>query len=326
MQMSNCNSTFFLQNGTTYQGVLTKNIQKQFYIQQISNGKYIYDGDSALYEINSLIAELKTKFIKHIFGDIDSYYKQSSLTPIFISELGLSSSTNCTKDYLIKMIDECQKYVPNLYEHLYLEDINFILSSIQNLIIGMNYDFIHYFKNLILAEVFINYNNGTYMIGGETANLIQSMLGSYFVKAHSILDLLTKVAFELESTEYDFSGYPKLKCSNILFGSIKKLKINNSKSTIFNRDQLINTIESLRNEIIHNGSWEIDSKVFVRIENYEIKERFVCFPDMQNGNWTKYKNRYHFFGSENTVNDILPLMHIEYLNRICATISVLINI
>lgn len=62
--MNNQHSIFFLKNGTSYQGVLTKDIFEQFFIEQVGSDRYIYDGDSVLYEIDAQIADIRRKFIE----------------------------------------------------------------------------------------------------------------------------------------------------------------------------------------------------------------------------------------------------------------------
>ena len=88
---------------------------------------------------------------------------------------------------------------------------------------------------------------------------------------------------------------------------------------MFEKCKLIDTIEALRNEVVHNGSWELNPKVFLVFKEGEIVERFFLFPDIEQGHLATVKNRRHFFSSNNKVNNILPKIHMEFMNRVINT-------
>ena len=90
----------------------------------------------------------------------------------------------------------------------------------------------------------------------------------------------------------------KLNSSKKIWGDRKNLKINGSIGTIFEKCETISIIESLRNEIVHNGSWEFSPKVFVVCENSKIIERFMLFPDIEQGRLATLQNRKHFLAME----------------------------
>ena len=114
-----------------------------------------------------------------------------------------------------------------------------------------------------------------------------------------------------------------MKCANVLWGERKKLKISVSSGSVFDNNELIRNIESIRNEIVHNGTWELRPKVFIRIENAEIVERFMLFPDMSQGRLATVKNKRHFFSSGTKVNEILPRIHQEYRKQILMAVKYL---
>ena len=74
---------------------------------------------------------------------------------------------------------------------------------------------------------------------------------------------------------------------------------------IFEDCIVIKQIEALRNEAVHNGTWEFAPKVFLRIEDSTIIERYMLFPDFEEGDLATVKNRRHFFSSGTKVNDAL---------------------
>ncbi|MDO0825414.1 hypothetical protein [Desulfosporosinus nitroreducens] len=105
----------------------------------------------------------------------------------------------------------------------------------------------------------------------------------------------------------------------LFLGTRKDLKINGTNQTVFEKCDLISTIEALRNKVVHNGSWELNPKVFiVRNEGVDV-ERFMLFPDIEQGHLATVKNRRHFFGVGEKVNDILPKIHMAYMNHVLNT-------
>jgi len=81
----------------------------------------------------------------------------------------------------------------------------------------------------------------------------------------------------------------------------------------------------MRNEVVHNGSWELNPKAYTRFEKGKPVERFMLFPDISQGRLSKVKGRNHFFGDGTKVNDILPRIHEEYKRRLLNTIRLLNN-
>ena len=63
--------------------------------------------------------------------------------------------------------------------------------------------------------------------------------------------------------------------------------------------------------------------MFIRIENAEIVERFMLFPDMSQGRLATVKNKRHFFSSGTKVNEILPRIHQEYRKQILMAVKYL---
>ena len=105
------------------------------------------------------------------------------------------------------------------------------------------------------------------------------------------LDLIVKIVFELENPIGSFSSITKLKSSEKLWGNRKQLRMNGTQDTIFEDCIVIKQIEALRNEAVHDGTWEFAPKVFLRIEDSTIIERYMLFPDFEEGHLATVKNR-----------------------------------
>ena len=100
----------------------------------------------------------------------------------------------------------------------------------------------------------------------------------------------------------------------------KKLDINETEGTIFEKCELISNVESIRNEIVHNGTWELTPKIYIRFNDGEEAERFMLFPDMEQGHLSTVINRRHFFSGNVKINDIFPAIHLEFKYRLMNTI------
>ena len=134
------------------------------------------------------------------------------------------------------------------------------------------------------------------------------------------MDILCKICYEIQEKQSDFSQYKKIKSADVLWGFRKKLLINETENTLFEKCDLVSMIESLRNESVHNGTWELNPKIFVRYDEGIVGERFMLFPDMLQGRLATVKSRKHFFSKGIKVNSVLPYIHAEFKQRLLQTL------
>lgn len=318
----------YLKNGTVVDKQYILEDDDNFCIQKLNDG-YIYPGDSINYELDNELVALYDTFRDLFFSDTDAYYAELCTLPIFVQDAGQSSDCALKKDFFMKLLKEYAEKHPNIYKYLYLVDCQYLIGTIQNLLSGMEYSFINFYTKLSNTKNTSEFNDEPTTVIMEISNNateITTLIESYFVKAYSILDMVCKIAYELEFVMNDFSAYKKLKSSELLWGDKKKLKINSTPHTIFEKCKLITMIESLRNEIVHNGSWELRPRIFTSYKENKIIERFIFFPDItEKGHLETAKNRRHFFGDGLKVNEILPKIHNEFLHRLLNTIALLNN-
>lgn len=299
----------------------------EFYIQELQGNfpeKYIYPGDKLKYELDSVLVSLYDKFRDLFFDDTTAYYGELSLMPLFVQDAGQNSECSWTVEFFNKVMQEEKiKEIPNIYKHLYLVDCQFLIGTIQNLLSGMEAAFVSYYTQIseIGNDLKPSSEDVTMYQISQAVTSVSTSLENYFIKAYSILDMLCKIAYEFQFLQKDFSSYKKLKSADVLWGARKNLTINNVFGTIFEKCDLINAIESLRNEVVHNGSWELNPKVFVTFKSGLIAERFMLFPDIVQGHLATAKNRRHFFGNGIKVNDVLPKIHTSYQQRILYTVT-----
>lgn len=300
-----------------------------FYIQELKDAdfdKYVYSGDSIKYELDTELVSLYDKFRDLFFEDTDAYYRELSSLPIFIQTAGQDSNCDLTAEAFSEWIlkDEFTS-IPNFYRHLYLVDCQFLVGAIQNLLIGMDNSFISYYTQIanIGNHESASVSNEVMYEMSPSVSCISTQLESYFTKAYSILDMLCKIGYEFQFPERDFPSYRKIKSSEILWGARKKLQINNTPHTLFEKCDLITLIESLRNEVVHNGTWGLNPKVFLRFERGSLIERYMLFPDISQGHLSTVKSRKHFFGNSIKVNEVLPKIHIAYQQRLLNSVKLL---
>lgn len=317
------------------------NEDDEFGIQEMedksSTSQYMYQDDYINYELDNELVGLYDIFRDIIFPDMDEYYEEIKHLPIWVQEAGQDS--NCTlsvKDFkeYIEIND-----IPNLYRHLYLVDCQFLVGTVQNLASAMEDMFINYYKTLSSpdAENFFRsypYEDGIIMVMSKEARSASTYTETYFTKAYSILDIMCKICYEIENKCTNFESYPKMKSSKVLWGNRKKLKIYETKNTIYENCELIKSIESIRNETVHNGAWELNPKIFIRFDDSCEVERYTLFPYMSQGHLSTVKNRRHFFylntNDDNSLtrqyshikfNIIFPLIHKEFKLRLLETIN-----
>lgn len=147
-----------------------------------------------------------------------------------------------------------------------------------------------------------------------------------YIRLHSLLDYHTKLAYEIEKTRVDFEKYPKLSSKNELYSSRKKLKVNGSKDTLFEKDAFITEIDSYRNELIHNSLLDDELRIYEKYEDRQLIERYLLLPDVdQNGRLESYINRRFFYSNERKFNYILPDLLRTFQERQLKTLNVLLQ-
>ncbi len=301
----------------------------EFQIQEIDSdnlNRYIYPGDTINYTLDSELVKLYDVLRDLYFDDVDKYYKEVNVLPIWVQEAGQNSDSAIDVDLFSELInDDENRKIPNLYKHLYLVDCQFLVGTIQNLLSAMEDAFIRYY--MTLAEMRENDehkkltdpNGIIYIVSGDS-RCASALLETYFIKAYSILDILCKICYEIQEKQLDFSQYKKIKSADVLWGFRKKLLINGMENTLFEKCDLVSMIESLRNESVHNGTWELTPKIFVRYCEGIVEERFMLFPDMLQGRLATVKSRKHFFSKGTKVNSVLPCIHEEFKQRLLQTL------
>lgn len=308
------------QNGTSDDLSYLIEEQETFVIQK-SGACIVYSGDQLIREIDIELASL-SECARCIYVPIDEYQARVGSMPLWMPIAGLSSSLSIGKLDYSKYISDSELASDVLCRWIYSYDFQFLVSSISNLILSMQFCFLSYYEKLISIQPLkdVRDENGVYEYRGEKSVELAFFIETFFTKAYSIMDIITKIAYEIENPNLDFTKVQKLKCSDVLWGAKKHLHIEKD-GTIFEDVDLTRMIETIRNEVVHNGTWEDNPAVFLRIENRKVTERFMLFPDTTEGRLDCFKGRKHFFGQTTKVNDILPEVHNCFLTRLQCTLE-----
>ena len=110
-----------------------------------------------------------------------------------------------------------------------------------------------------------------------------------------------------------------------MYGNKKDLSID-STGTVFEKCRTTSIIENLRNELVHNATWEMSPKIFISTDNGSIIGRHIFMPDFTaEGTLVTFKNRKRFFAEGKKVNDVLPGLYFDVLQRVHTTLVKLIS-
>lgn len=107
----------------------------------------------------------------------------------------------------------------------------------------------------------------------------------------------------------------------VLLGSIVKAN-SDIAGTIFEKPLCVKTILSIRDRIVHNGSFDFMQMVYDCYDGPNgHSEVAILFPDMENGLFVTSKNRKNFYSQSNRLNILLPKLLKEVLDVMEKTID-----
>ena len=267
---------------------------------------YTYDIEEQALYLRNLVAE-------KIFGSLETYYSLLPISPIWLSTAGIDSDIKVSKEEFEKVTQTANE---QQLKFLYYYDVISLIGSLQNSVQEVKY---------LMGEFYKELNVNSFMVApkpfepdivmfasGLMVTRIFSFVNHLFIALYSQLDFITKVCYELENMQQSFFAYSKLKSANILLGDAKRISLNNVPGSLFEETENLRLIQTLRNEIVHNGSFENLPKVFQVFEKGEMVEKFIFLPDHQNGIFKVLKSRKRFFNDEIKFNEILPELMFDF--------------
>lgn len=282
---------------------------------------FIYPGDNLIQELDLKLVSLYDKFACIYFPDLEQYDNELSSLPMGLLLGGQNSDIIINKEQFLELTKRYAPYFENIYRYLYVGDCQYLVSTVQNLLLSAEYCYLQYYIKIAQIDCMDLDLGETLMISSHETTQLLFYLETFFTKLYSTLDLMVKIIYELEHPVESFLEITKLRSAEKLWGDRKKLRINKCEGTIFEDCEVLRMIESLRNEAVHNGTWEFRPKVFLKIEDKKIVERYMLFPDFVNGRLSSVINRKHFFSTKLKVNEMLVLIHDEFCQRFLATLQ-----
>lgn len=274
-------------------------------------------------DINLEIVSLHDYVLFNVFSDID-FYKLVDNSPMWVRDAGHSEESCLTKKQFEKLVKLNNNILTNKF--LYYHDLEALVNSVQNRfsMITKMIDLLYFKLSPVLDLKISEYDNVGFSSDIET----HALLNTAIINVCSCCDILTKLTYELSNiSDITYENYPKLKSKDILYSSIKHLPSDlKQDNTLFSkkRPKVIAMFDSLRNEIIHNGSLDFNYSVYYGNKNKNIYS-WIFFPEFEeSGILSSYNARRKFYpDTQKTFNTELPLMCVEFLSIALETIKTL---
>lgn len=277
-----------------------------------------YDNTS---DLDVKLISLTNKVAEELFGSLQILYN----FPLTFAHTygGVDAEIKVSKQEFEKWVYS-QKSIET-HKILFYYDFQNLVGSLQNLVSESRFLFCDFYKTFNVNSFMLSTKpiqpNGLMFASGQIVTNIFSKINHLFINLTSQLDFITKILFEIENLPIDFNEYPKMKSKGILYGDFKKIKSINFENTLFEKTDEIKLIISLRNEIIHNASFENIPKVYQKFEDNILVEKFIYIPDYTNGLFDTFKNRNRFFNNEVKLNEQLPTLIKDFWIRLENTID-----
>lgn len=300
-------------------------VDESIYFYSDFQGAWLPSNGDLSSEIESHCVRLHDALAAKLFGDIRAYYDILPLVPEIFWSTGLGSESLLSRlDF--ERILRCVYSDPTSNKLLYLYDCRKLVSGIQE----CSKELIHiqgeFYKSLNLDQLFfpeIKEEDGVRFVTSPTTTKLFALLSFIFVRMNSMLDYITKLTFEIENLCQDFSEYPKLKSSKVIFGKAS-LNIYAEPGTIYEKNKVIQEVELIRNLVIHNGFIDDMPKVYKVVKDGCTIDKFILFPDKNDaGFFEKYKNRTLFYSGEDKINLRLPDLLNEFQSRVIQTLRLI---
>ncbi|QWX82518.1 hypothetical protein H0I23_08505 [Cellulophaga sp. HaHaR_3_176] len=286
------------------------------------NNQFSIKNDDISSDMDFKLINLTFKSADILFGSVQNMYNILMTKSTMTSYAGINAEIKISKDEFEKWLNVNKS--TETHKFLYYYDFQSLVGSLQNLISESRFLLCDFYKTLNENSFMIIENpknvEGLMFASGRLVTSIFAKINHLFINLNSQLDFITKIAYELENIPKDFDVYPKMKSNKILFGDAKKIKNSKLKNTIFDKTDNTKLIISLRNEIIHNASFENIQKVYQLFSNNIMTEKFILIPDNTNGNFDSYKNRNRFFNNDIKLNELLPNIVTEFWKEMETTI------
>lgn len=281
--------------------------------------------DDGLYDVEAECVRLHDELAASIFGSRAYYYSLLRLAPPFFAESGLNSESALTRDQFEQALLRYSTE-PELNRFLYLYDVRSLVAAVQECTKEVSQLTGEFYRILNLEPFFtpgVAVPDGVRWSTSPTVTMLSATLGFLFIRMHSLLDYIAKLAREIDELRSDFGSYPRLASANFLFGHRRKLKVGAVPGSLFEACDEVMEVELVRNLLIHDGLLDDMPKAYEVIENDVAIERFMLFPDRRDGKLERFKNRHRFYGREDKINLRLAGLVKRFQQREVVTLAAL---
>ena len=260
-------------------------------------------------------------FQRWIMSGVD-YANLAYALPTFVVNAGLNSEAPISRDLFGKLLN-LPVEIPERNRFLYLYDCERLTWSVRQCIEEIQE----------MLGAFYAIFNAASLTGGppltpdglvfsRSPKITQlfANLSFIFIRLHSLLDYCVKLAIEAARLPASFQNYKRMASRGCQFGDRRNVAWNGSQGTLFEDCELVRTVETLRNHIVHDGLLDAIPKVYERYSEGVLVERFILFPDMTDGRLDSFVNRNLFYGREDKVNLRLPMIVSQFWDRLAETL------
>lgn len=301
------------------------------------------DIGTEMYEIDGNIVELYDLVQEKIFNSSDKYYENLGMTPIFISQEGISEEFFMSKDQFEKALDtsplmkslkpEFQKKLIYMYDlHSLINDLKHSFYSIENLYTHASNE-LCYTNNVLNKHINMkNEDSFEYIYNGQQADILSSNFMNVIVRICSTLDILAKLTCEITNIPKEYDKYIKFKSGSLYFSNIGGFEkdfeeLNHYKGSIIDKRKSFDEIINIRHTIIHNNFLSNNPKITVgcgtpEINNNKLIYKIIYIWDInEHGTATRWINRSRFYSQSRSVQDYLLSEIVEFYDCFSKTIE-----
>lgn len=298
----------------------------QIYFTRMPDGSWHNSQNRLLSSIEDRCQILHEAFKGAIMDGV-KYSELIYEVPAFIGVAGHNSESALTKDNFDSRVNKELDFSEK-NRFLYFYDCQHLITSIQECSKEIEQIMGEFYFSFNCENFFyppMRFPDGIRYSSSPVTTKLFSYLSFIFIRMHSLLDYMVKVAFEAEHVRRDFSHYPRLSSANLQYGDRKRVSISSKAETLFETCEFMTAVEVVRNHVIHDALLDDMPKAYERIENGASVEKFILFPDMTKGRLDRFGNRTLFFGCEDKINLRLPSILSEFQERQINTLNYIIE-
>lgn len=280
--------------------------------------------DDLAHDVEDVCLGIHSELPRAVFGDRGIHDRLLPVMPQLVCLAGMNSESQMSCK-VFELVLAKMSEVPYLNHFLYLNDVARLVSAIQLCDVEIGRLLGEFYRNLNLENHWpppgVPLEDGVRWTSSATVTTLIGTMNFIFIRMHSLLDYMTKLFHEIFHLKSDFSTYPRLASSGVIFGDRKKLPVNGTPGTLFEPCGLVDEIELVRNMVIHDGFLDDVPKLYIVGHDGKVVEKFLLMPDRVDGYLPKYKNRSLWYSGEDKINLRLPTLVLEFRSRLIATLG-----